>query len=180
MRIHVVSLHREANNLYMKKLQCKNCGAGLFGAVNRCWKCGTAIERYMTDEIPPIRRSRVVLPEEVSVDQLQEQLVTTHQVLPFLLNFHLSDVTRGRFAIASVVLGVIACLLGFASAWAALLGIAAAISAVLGMPVEERRDQATLGLVLAMIAIFVGIGHVAFDLWIQRASQQMIDNWRNF
>ena len=42
------------------KVSCSNCGEELLGSVNRCWKCGTAIQPLAGDvQTPPVRRAPI-------------------------------------------------------------------------------------------------------------------------
>lgn len=43
-------------------VKCSNCGEELLGAVNRCWKCGSAfVAPPMSANVPPVRRAPIMV-----------------------------------------------------------------------------------------------------------------------
>ena len=152
--------------------ECENCGELLFGAVNRCWKCGHEARVIVKPKIPPIRRSPVYLNPRTASGESATQ--SAGQILPWLLNMDLSEAARQRCSAISTGLGVIGCLVGIASPWAGFFGIVGLGFGLVGMP-AKRRDLATMGLVLCVIALFLGLGQVVFDAWTRYASRRWIE-----
>lgn len=154
------------------KRRCENCEEELIGSVNRCWKCGTAVDVESLLDTPPIRRAPVDLNGETSAASLGLDTIT--QSLPYPLSVDLSERGRHNCAIASVVCGVLACLTGIMSAWTILLGLIGIALGVMGMQ-SKHRDLATMGLVLSVLAIFLGFWQIGFDLWTKYQSRQWLD-----
>lgn len=156
---------------------CQNCDEELVGAVNRCWKCGRLIDVELLVDKPPVRRSPVQLYQ--SSDEDPPSPTASLAGLALLLRIQswiaqMSDPRRYQFAVASVACGGFACLVGLFNGWAVLFGIVAIGLGVLGMG-SQRRDLATMGLVLAVMAIFLGFGQIGADLWAKYQSR----NWLN-
>lgn len=155
---------------------CDSCGEELIGAVNRCWKCGATATIVAKTKIPPIRRAPVQLRVKATV---YEATPEPRQVQAMLLPFAISDQTGYRLAQAGVATGVIGCLFGAATfivspLWPIVFGFAGIGLGLNGMQ-AKRSDVAILGLSLSVIAIFIGLGHVAFDAWTSYQSQQWIN-----
>ena len=155
-------------------VSCKKCGEVLYGAVNRCWKCGTDIEVVIAPKIPPIRRSPVNLnpsPTTVAIGSVTD---SAKQILPWFLNMELSEEVRHRFAIASAGIGAIGCILGITSGWTVIFGVIGIACGLVAMA-SKKRELATMGLVLSVIALFLGFSQIAFSLWTQYSSQRWIE-----
>ena len=56
-------------------IRCAQCGEELLGAVNRCWRCGQAIEVPADGGVPPIVRAPVPVRGPPSAAPLEAQLV---------------------------------------------------------------------------------------------------------
>lgn len=154
---------------------CKKCGEVLFGAVNRCWKCGTAFEVAVNLKIPPVRREPVVLESDQAAAATGKSTLGPG-ALPFPMSIPLTVLGQKRSAIASVIFGSVGCLWGLFSGWAIVLGVIGVGLGLIGMRNKRQRDTATMGLVLSVIAFFLGAGQIAFDIWVQYSSQQWIDD----
>lgn len=155
---------------------CKECGEVLFGAVNRCWKCGTEFEIAVNLKVPPVRREPVVLASDQAAAIQSGTSTLGPGSLPFPMSIPFSELGRKRSAIASVVLGSLGCLWGLFSGWAIVLGMLGVALGLIGMLSHRDRDTATMGLVLSVIAFFLGAGQIAFHFWVQYASQRWIDD----
>lgn len=153
------------------KQTCAECGEELFGAVNRCWKCGTAIVVAYTASVPPIRRR----PVDLSSPSASTPFPVVQQTLPFATRLALSDKGRRRCATTSVVLGALGCLLGIATGWTIVLAVLGIAFGVLGMP-EKDRDLATIGLVLSVIALFLGFWQIGYGIWIRYVTRRWLDD----
>ena len=156
---------------------CQNCDEELVGAVNRCWKCGRLIDTELLTDKPPVRRPPVQLAVLSDGDSAPPPgaLMGLGLVLRIQSSIEqLSAPRRYQFAVASVVCGGLACLVGLINGWAILFGIVAIGFGVLGMGARHR-DLATMGLVLAVLAIFLGFGQIGIDLWAKYQSR----NWLN-
>lgn len=161
---------------------CQQCGEALFGVVNRCWKCGADVKVVVTPKIPPIRRSPVKLRSRLSaVAELESNsnvvgdvLDNVKQVLPWFLNIELSEQTLERCGAFSVGAGVLGCLIGIATGWSILFGLCGLVVALLGMT-AKKRDLATMGLVVSVIAIFLGFGQIAYQFWVEYATEKWIN-----
>lgn len=149
---------------------CDKCGEVLFGAVNRCWRCGNQLQVVVsTPKVPPIRRSPIDLSlATVSVP------VSEQQPLPFPFSISLSNVARYRCSIVSGVLGTIGCLIGITTGWALFCGVVGLGFGLVGMQ-TKKRDLATMGLVLSVVAIFIGFAQIGFDVWTRFESQRWIN-----
>jgi|GEM_PF-7095007 len=160
--------------------QCDQCGETLFGVVNRCWKCGADVKVVVTPKVPPIRRSPVALRARQSAATLEREpnvvgdvLDNVKQVLPWFLNMELSEQALERCGAFSVGAGVLGCLLGIATGWGILLGFCGLVVGLLGMT-AKKRDLATMGLVVSVIAIFLGIGQITYHFWLEYATDKWI------
>jgi O-antigen ligase len=70
----------------------------------------------------------------------------------------------------------LACLVGFGSSWAlipAMVGVACGIA---GMQ-SRRRDLAATGLVISVVAIFLGFAQVGAIIWTKYQSRQRINEY---
>ena len=155
---------------------CESCGEELFGAVNRCWKCGAAAVIVATTKIPPVRRAPVQLRSKPVIYEASDAHPKTQAIL---LPFAISELAGYRLAQASVAAGAIGCLCGAATFfispfWPVVFGIAGLALGLNGMQ-TRRSDVAILGLSLSVIAIFIGLGYVAFDIWTRYQSQIWIN-----
>ena len=155
---------------------CKQCGEVLFGAVNRCWKCGTEFEVAVNLKVPPVRREPVMLESDLVAAKSSGSSALGPASLPFPMSIPLNVLGQKRSAIASVILGSLGCLWGLFSGWAIVLGVIGVGLGLIGMRSQRQRDTATMGLVLSVIAFFLGGGQIAFDIWVQYSSQQWIDD----
>lgn len=169
----------------MDQRTCENCGELLFGAVNRCWKCGADAKIVVKPKLPPIRRGPVQLrprtvaqlgdneslDRSIASESFREVLSNVQQVLPWFLSFQLDDKARERCGGISVGLGVLGCLLGIATWWGLLFGVAGLAIGLLGMAAKDR-DLATMGLVVSVLAMFVGVMRIGFNVY------DMVEAWR--
>ena len=180
----------------MDQRACENCGELLFGAVNRCWKCGTEAKIIVKPKLPPIRRAPVRLQPRTAAqlsaqlsenerldgttgnETFREVLSNVQQVLPWFLNYELDNKARERCGAISIGLGVLGCLLGIATAWAMLLGVAGVAFGLVGMAAKDR-DLATMGLVVSVIALFVGVVHIGFNIYSIMGGWELIDAARS-
>lgn len=167
---------------------CDECGETLFGVVNRCWKCGADVKVVVTPKIPPIRRSPVELRPRLSQANRLDSAATLQdpsgmvgdvlenvkQVLPWFLNLELSEQAQERCGAVSVGLGVLGCLLGIATGWSILFGIVGLAVGLLGMT-AKRRDLATMGLVVSVIAMFLGFAQIANYIWVEYSTDKWFD-----
>lgn len=123
----------------------------------------------LVSKIPPIRRSPVDLTLQQKAVGVSAGPQTTF--LPAILQF--DDLTNHRFAMASVGLGAFGCLIGIGSPLSAIIGAMGVLCGLIGTQ-SKRNDMATLGLVLSVIALFLGVGQVAFDVWTRYQSREWI------
>ena len=147
---------------------CKNCGEELIGAVNRCWQCGTPVPVTHHPTEPPIRRSPVHIS---GVSPSPVVAPTTTPTIQF------SDRTRFLCALASVWVGTVACLIGLASLWSVLPAVVGISLGVIGMT-SRRRDLASTGLVIAVLAMFLGFAQFGYDIWTKHQSQQLLNGYQ--
>ena len=70
--------------------------------------------------------------------------------------------------------GVLGCLIGIATGWSILFGLCGLVVALLGMT-AKKRDLATMGLVVSVIAIFLGFGQIAYQFWVEYATEKWIN-----
>ena len=152
------------------KRACENCGEELIGSVNRCWRCGAAVNADSLSKIPPVRRAPVDLNGRMSV----ADAARVSQSLPYPLSIDLSERGRHRCAVASVVCGAVACLTGIMSPWSILLGVVGIGLGVMGMQ-AKRRDLATMGLVLSVLAIFLGFAQIGSSIWTRYQSRRWLN-----
>ena len=111
-------------------------------------------------------------------ESFRDILSSVQQVLPWFLSYELDDKTRERCGAISIGLGVLGCLLGIITSWGLLLGVAGIAIGLLGMAAKDR-DLATMGLVVSVIAMFVGIVHIGFNIYSVFGGWQIIDSARS-
>lgn len=162
------------------KQTCDQCGEDLFGVVNRCWKCGADVKVVVPPKIPPIRRSPVILaPRQTAVaadaNVLSDALENAKQVLPWFLNMEMSDQAKERCGAVSVGFGVLGCLLGIATGWSLIMGMVGLAIGLLGMT-AKKRDLATMGLVVSVIAMFLGVAQIANHFWVEYSTNKWIED----
>lgn len=126
-----------------------------------------------TPQVPPIRRSPVQLPTATAPTAASHS-----RLLPFPFALALTRAARRRCSIASNAFGTVGCLIGITTGWALLFGLVGLGLGLLGMQSKKDRELATMGLVLSVIAIFLGIGQIGFDIWTRIESQRMINEFR--
>lgn len=170
---------------------CQSCDEELVGTVNRCWRCGREVDVSLLSEVPPIRRAPVALsmedsdsaarpasgeppPSEHAVPT-EARNVWTDTLLPLLQGANLNERQRHHCAVASVTCGSLSCLLGFFTGWSILLSFVAIPLGVMGMQ-ARRRDLALLGLVLAVIGMFLGFFQIGSGLWAKYQSRRWIND----
>ena len=151
------------------RVRCQNCGEELIGVVNRCWQCGTAVAVLHHQAVPPIRRTPVDLRRRTSSPPVTKARSTAH--------VQIDDRTRAACAHATVWVGAVACLIGVVSVWSVLPATVGIVLGILGMK-TRRRDLATTGLVIAVLALFLGFAQFGYDIWISYQNQQLIDGWQ--
>ena len=169
---HLPSSPWRGDNAMMGSL-CRNCGEELIGAVNRCWQCGTSVAIPRVQEVPPVRRSPVDL-GKVEATAAPATAVPTVTARPG----RISGRTRQICAYASVWIGAVACLIGLGSVWAIVPATAAMALGVLGMR-AQRRDLATTGLIISVLALFLGFAQIGIGIWTKHQSQQLIDGFQD-
>ena len=151
---------------------CAKCGEELLGSVNRCWQCGS--EMLSTPDAataPPVRRRpavpvSAVVAEDTGGEVIQARLADDEAqpeppVRPTIDSAH----RWPRFAAwASVVLGLIALVGGFFSAWWLLAGVVGLAGGIWGMQ-SGHRTSAAWGMVLCCLGLAVTSSHLAYNLY---------------
>ncbi len=158
-------------------VRCSQCDEELFGAVNRCWRCG---QRFAADldstKVPPVRRSPIeditdpgelVVAEVVQPPSLDRSDGATTAGNPVSTippvrapatdgsaQFERRDRLLGAFAIASLVLGLLSLWAGFYTAWALLPSLVGLVLGILALD-SKRRGTAILGVGMCCVALAV-------------------------
>ena len=162
------SLRYDGDNSPMR-VRCQNCGEELIGAVNRCWQCGTAVAVLHHQAVPPIRRTPVDLHCRTS----SAPVTKAGSIVPV----HINDRTRTTCAHATVWVGAAGCLIGVVSVWSVFPATVGIVLGILGMK-TRRRDLASTGLVISVLALFLGFAQFGYDMWTKYQSQQLIDGFQ--
>ena len=74
---------------------------------------------------------------------------------------------------AAVWIGGFGCLIGLRTFWAVLPAVLGIACGIWGMR-TRRRDLATTGLAVSVLALFLGFAQFGYDLWTKHQSQQLI------
>lgn len=193
---HVRNLARPVRGgiIVAMKRYCQNCNEELVGTVNRCWRCGQEVDVSLLSELPPIRRAPVDLSQRVrmtpaadpivsdALSPVDSEHVATGNVwkdiyLPLLQGTSLTERQRHHCAVASVTCGSLSCLLGFFTGWSIFMSLIAILLGLMGMR-ARRRDLATLGVILAVIGMFLGFFQIGSGLWAKYESRRLIQEWQ--
>ncbi|MEZ6115684.1 MAG: hypothetical protein R3C28_03805 [Pirellulaceae bacterium] len=155
---------------------CSRCGEELFGAVNRCWRCGHHFETSQANSaVPPLLRMPIdiafrtspVEAEQTNKDAIPLATLDETEFAPPMLPAA-SDVTkhhvnsndphdsfRGSVAIASIVVAAMSAVGSFFTMWAMVPACLSLFLAWLGFR-SHRKRLCFLTLLLASIAFFWG------------------------
>ena len=123
---------------------------------------------------PPPKFLRSVAPP-VDLESIDSGGIAPSRPLPFPFSIQLTPPVRQACIVASVALSAIGCLIGIASGWSLLFGLTALACGLLGMQDNRKRDLATMGLVLSVIAIFLGSAQIGFDAWTKYDAKRWVD-----
>ena len=176
-------------------IHCGECGEELFGAVNRCWKCGRTFALPPEAETlqPPVRRPAITLS-----DARQELVVAQPPRSPFAADgephesvqrmVEGSDDWQARFsslaphdtvwtvgaAYGSVPLGAVGLVAGWFYWTTLFVAVAGLGLGVYGLR-SSKRDAAVTGIVLNILVLLLSALHAAYLIWSIYNARSLID-----
>jgi hypothetical protein len=182
-------------------VHCGNCGEELLGAVNRCWKCGTAspadVSAPTTNATPTAETANAddpiwaeIIEENADFQSTEhgmeapianEQTEAAGQPSYYLPN---SGPPRNRLAqsaiggaIGSVVLGLIGLVGSFFSVASLVVSTVGFGLGLWGL-ISDKKALATVGLIICLVAILVG-GYqgvrLLYDDWKEKQEEEQIE-----